>query len=582
MSYDGIVMRAVALELDRILAGGRIDKIYQPTRNEICLLIRKPGRTFRLLLSAAAAEPGVYLLGRQPANPPEPPLFCMLLRKHLEGGRILSFVQQGLDRIMEIRCETTDELGELSERTLIIEIMGKHSNIILSNRAHGKIVDAIHRVTPALSRYRQVLPGLDYQPPPPQNKITPWCVDQEAFYRQIMSFSLSQSLSKILLASFAGLGPQSAAEIVKRSGLDPSQPLEYCGEYELSRLWQTFRRTAVDIAEGTFFPEVIVQDGTPLTFSALALTGYPAEMRRCFSGMNEALDFYYTHKRHDNLITQKKAGLAQLIKKETERCEKKSDLQLATINEYHDSEKYRLWGELLVAHHHSLQPADEVEVPDFYHPGADPVRIPLDKDLSIMDNAQFFFKKYRKTKNAAGQARLHYDETMAELEYLNSLSASLDNVTSLGEIEEIREEMKDAGYIKAAPLKRPAKGQAVKKEVSLPQKLTLDGWEVYIGKNNRQNDYLVTKIAKPEDIWLHTKNIPGSHVIIRNPAGIKVPDHILEQAARLAAGHSQARFSANVPVDYTLRKHVWKIKGAKPGMVHYENQRTIYVTPASP
>ena len=581
MSYDGIVMRAVTLELDRMLSGGRIDRIYQPNKNEVCLVLRKPGHTYRLLLSAAAREPAVFLITRRPANPPEPPLFCMLLRKHLEGGRILSFTQQGLDRIMEIRCETTDELGELASRRLIVEIMGKHSNIILVDALSGKILDAIHRVTLAISSYRQVWPGLPYKSPPPQEKTAPWAVDQDAFYRQVLSFPLSQTLAKALLGSFSGVGPHTAAEIVKRADLDAALPLEYCGEYELSRLWQAFSQAADCIKEGRFQPEVIVGDEGPLTFSALALTQYPPAMRHAFPGMNEALDFYYSHKRNEKLIKQKKADLAQIIKRETERCEKKSGLQLATIQEYQDSEKYRLWGELLISHHHSLQPAKEVEVPNYFDPTASPVKITLEETLTIMENAQSYFKKYRKAKNAARQAEIHLAETAAELEYLNSLAASLDNVSTLDEIEEIREEMNEAGYVKRVSA-RPVKGKPAIQQASLPEKITLDGWEIYVGKNNRQNDLLVTKMAKPADIWLHTKNIPGAHVIIKNPSGKKVPDDIIERAAQLAAAHSKARFSANVPVDYTLKKYVWKVKGARPGMVHYENQRTVYVTPARP
>lgn len=584
MSYDGTVMRAVTLELEQILSGARIDKIYQPNKNEVCLILRKPGHTHRLLLSAAARDPAVFLITRQPVNPAEPPLFCMLLRKHLEGGKVLSFSQQGLDRILEINCEATDELGELSSRRIIVEIMGKHSNIILLETQTGKVIDAIRRVTPAISRYRQVLPGLPYLPPPPQQKTTPWTVDQDDFFRQVLSFPLSQPLAKIVLGAFSGLGPQTAAEIVQRAGLDPALPLEYCGEYELSLLWQAFSRFAVDLREGRFAPEVIFgEDRAPLTFSALSLIQYPKHQRRAFTGINEALDFYYSHKREDDLIKQKTADLAQVIKRETERCEKKAGLHLATIQEYHDSEKYRLWGELLITHHHSLRQAPEATVENYFDPAASPVIIPLAETLTIMENAQSYFKKYRKAKNAAAQAGLHYDQTAAELEYLHSLAVSLDNVTNLSEIAEIREEMSEAGYLKKQPL-LPAKGKGkpVPKEGSLPEKVSLNGWEIYVGKNNRQNDLLVTKIAKPEDVWLHTRNIPGSHVIIKNPSGQKVPDHIIEHAALLAASHSKARFSVNVPVEYTLKKYVWKIKGARPGMVHYENQHTIYVTPARP
>jgi len=579
MSYDGIVMRAVTHELNRILTGARIDKIYQPNKNEIYLVLRQPGHTYRLLLSALAQEPGVFLTTRPFTNPAEPPLFCMLLRKHLEGGKILSFTQQGLERIMEIKCDAADEVGERVERRLIVEIMGKHSNIILFDPARNKILDAIHRVTPVISRYRQVLPGLGYQPPPPQEKTTPWEIDQDAFYRLILSLPLSQTLARAILAKFSGFGPLTAQEVVNRAGLEPSLPLEYCGEYELSRLWQAFSQTAAEINGGNFFPEVIIADKAPLAFSALSLTQYAPEMRHSFPGINEALDFYFSHKKSDNLIKQKKADLAQLIKKETERCEKKAGLQLQAVQESLNSEKYRLWGELLTSYHHFIQPGKEVDVVNFYDPKTTPVKIPLDENLTVIENAQHYFNKYQKAKNAARQASIHYAETVSELEYLNSLLTSLENVTRLDEVEEIREEIKEAGYIKT-PSGRMVKRKIATKETSLPHKIVLDSWDIYVGKNNRQNDLLVTKIAKPEDTWLHTKDIPGSHVIIKNPSGQKVPAHILEKAAMLAAYHSKARLSTNVPVDYTLKKHVWKLKGSRPGMVHYENQRTVFVTPS--
>lgn len=578
MSYDGIVMRAVALELNQALAGARIDKIYQPTKGEIILQLRQIGQNYRLLLSAQAQEAAVFLSTRTSPNPAAPPLFCMVLRKHLEGGRITAVFQQGLERILEITIETYNEMGDRVNRKLTAEIMGKHSNIVLLDPATNKILDSIYRIPSSVSSYRQVLPGLVYTPPPPQDKYLPWAIGQEDFMNKLLDMPLSQKLSKIILNLFSGLGPQSCEEIIARAGLDPSLALEFCGEYELNRLWQCFSMTADAIKNGCFNPEVIIRNEKPLTFSALALTHFPEESRRSFPSMNEALDFFYSCRKKSNAFQQKKGDLLQRIKHETDRCEKKASIQEETMRIAAEAEKYKFWGQLLTASQYELAQGPEVRVRDYHSLQESFVTIPLDESVSIMENAQIYFKKYQKARNAARQAQIHLRETRQELVYLYSLAASLENVTSLAEAEEIREELQEAGYIKAPVLKKKNKA-APPREASKPEKVEIQGWEIYYGKNNKQNDLLTMKIAKPEDTWLHTKDIPGSHVIIKNPASKPIPPEVLETAALLAAYNSKARFSTQVPVDYTLKKNVWKQKGAKPGMVNYDKQRTIYVTP---
>ncbi|PKM90956.1 MAG: fibronectin/fibrinogen-binding protein [Firmicutes bacterium HGW-Firmicutes-12] len=578
MSYDGIVMRAVTLELNENLQGARIDKIFQPSKNELYLNLRQTGHTYRLLLSVLAQEAGVYLTSRPSINPTTPPHFCMLLRKHLEGGRITNVCQNSLERIIEITCDVINDWGEPAQRKLIIEIMGKHSNIILLDPATDRIIDAIHRISPSISRYRQVLPGLSYQTPPPQEKLIPWEVEQEVFYDKLLSYSLSQTLYKAILSSFIGLGPQTVEEIIYRSGLSSSLSIEYCGEYELNKLWLAFNQFAKAIKGGDFSPEIVFLDKKPLTFSALALTHYSSHFRQSFPSMNEAVDKYYNFKKETNQFQQKKNDLNQVIKKETERCEKKAGLQLNTISEAKNSDHYRLWGELLTANLYALKPGKEAQVNNFYTEEGQTEIIPLEEHLTVLENAQRYFNKYRKAKNAAQKAQPQYEETLAELNYLFSLATSLENVDILSEIEEIKDELREAGYIKTI-ISKKSKVKPSTPEATIPLKLLLDGWDIYVGRNNKQNDQLVTRISKPEDLWLHTKDIPGSHVIIKSQGNTSIPENILEKAALLAAYHSKARSSANVPVDYTLRKYVWKIKGAKPGMVHYESQRTIYVTP---
>lgn len=577
MSFDGIVLRTVAVELAQKLTGARIDKIYQPLKQQIILTLRQQGCSYKLLLSAQAQEARAHLVSQTPANPPEPPLFCMVLRKHLEGGKILSITQQNLERVLEINCEVPDELGEKTQRKIVIEIMGKHSNILLLAPEQNKIIDAIQRVPASVSRYRQVLPNLPYLAPPPQDKIIPWETEPETFYAKIMELPLSTPLNKALLKITSGISPQSSKEIVFRTGLNFRLTLEYCGEYELSSLWRELSKLGSYLAMPSFSPEVILEKNTPLAFSAFPLTSFSPKMRHSFPSMNEALDYFYLHKNKATQFQQKRTELESLVKKEIQRCEKKAGLQQETILEAQKSEQYRLWGELLTANLYNLKQGQEAKVTNYYDPAEKIEIIPLDEHLSISDNAQRYFTHYQKAKKAAIQAKKYLKETQAELTYLSSLICSLNNVTSLTEIAEIREEFQEAGYLKTPP--KIKKNKNSHPSPSHPQKLVIGSWLIYFGKNNKQNDLLTMKLAKADDLWFHTKDIPGSHVVIKNPDNKPIPDQILEEAAGIAAYHSQARNSTNIPVDYTQRKNVWKPKGAKPGLVLYDNQHTIFVTP---
>jgi predicted ribosome quality control (RQC) complex YloA/Tae2 family protein len=576
MSFDGIALRAITIELERKLCRARIDKIYQPKKHQIILSLRQKGASYKLLLSSLPQEARVHLVSQTAPNPSEPPLFCMVLRKHLEGGRILSFTQPGLERILEINCEVLNELGDKAQRKIIIEIMGKHSNILLINPEENKIIDALKRVPASLSRYRQVLPGLSYHYPPPQDKIIPWQTEQKFFYERLLNLPLTTKLNKALIKTCQGLSPQSINELIFRTGLAPHLALEYCGEYELSLLWQELHRLGIQLQKETLSPEVIIEDNLPLTFSAFALTSYPSTMRQSFPSLNEALDYYYLHKNKANTKQQATDKLTNIITKEIKRCEKKASLQLEAIQEAKNAGKYRLWGELLTANLHCLSQGKEAQVSNYYDPTGKVEIIPLKPHLSVSENAQRYFSHYQKCKNATIKAKKQLEETKKELDYLYCLANSLNNVTDLTEIEEIREEIQQAGYLKAPP---KTKTKKARHEPSLPQKINLNSWVIYLGKNNRQNDLLTMKIAKKNDLWFHTKNIPGSHVLIRNPENKVVPPEIIEKAAMLAAYHSQARYSAKVSVDYTERQNVWKPQGAKPGFVLYTKQSTLYVTP---
>lgn len=677
MAYDGILMRACARELNEILAGGRVDRITQPNRHEIILHIRSQSKTYKLLLSALAQEARVQIVSAAAPNPDKPPLFCMVLRKYLENGRILSFEQKGLDRILTLRIQAADEMGDQRERLLIAEIMGKHSNIILAEPAKAgpggskpagmafeikgtgramdageaksageakgtgeaksageakdtgetkasgdqglwskpcRIIDSLHRVPTSVSRYRQVLPGEPYLFPPAQHKLPLWEETPEAMAPRLMAAGISRPLDKVILQTYDGLGPLSAQELIHRAGFSPVDTLEYFGQREYLQLFSAINDLGRELLCHTYKPEILLLDDKPKDFSAIALTQFPENRRQTFPSVNAMLEEYFKGRGIVNLFRQKQADLEQIVRREQERCRKKAGLQAASIQEAEAAKSWQLYGQLLMANHYCLEQGPEALVEDYTQEGCPEIPIPLDPQLSIIDNAQQYFSRYQKARNTAEKARVHYEETLAELEYLDSLSNSLTTVTSLEELAEIRGELWEAGYVKSEgkdpsgarpkPFSpkgpsggpgKPGKGGKYNKKAKTGDKNsrtagggreetmtlgreTVEGFEVLYGKNNRQNDYLTMRLAKSGDLWLHAQKIPSSHVIIRNPEKKPVPRQVIEVAARICLAHSQAK-TAGASIDYTQRQNVWKPKGAKPGMVLYENYQTLYLRP---
>lgn len=632
MAYDGILMRACVHELNEALAGGRVDRVTQPNKHEVILHIRNQSKTHKLLLSALAQEARVQITANTPPNPDKPPLFCMVLRKHLENGRVLSFEQKGLDRVMALRVQAVDEMGDLTERLLMVEIMGKHSNIILleppkaeadpappASPGECRIVDSLRRIPASVSRYRQVLPGEKYILPPAQHKLPLWEERAEDIAPRLMAAGISRALDKVILSAYDGLGPLSAQELIHRAGASPVDTLEYFGQLEYSRLFRAVYDLGQELREQKYSPEILMADGRPKDFSAIALSLFPESQRRPCPSVNAMLEDYFKDRGIINLFRQKQADLEQIVRREQERCHKKAGLQAASIQEADAAGNWQLYGQLLMANHYRLKQGEEAVVEDYTKEDRPEIRIPLDPTLSVIDNAQLYFSRYQKARNTAEKARVYYEETLLELEYLDSLANSLTTVTTLGELAEIRGELREAGYVKSDGREsvpgpggrgtsrellakglsggpgKPGKGGKFGKKPKAPAKAAkaggreeaislgrelIGGFEVLYGKNNRQNDYLTMKLAKPGDLWLHTQKIPSSHVIIRNPEKKPVPDQVLEEAARLCLAHSQAK-SSGANIDYTQRQNVWKPKGAKPGMVLYENYQTIYARPGN-
>ncbi|GAB6157360.1 NFACT RNA binding domain-containing protein [Desulfotomaculum varum] len=581
MAFDGLVMAAAARELADILTGGRVEKIQQPGSSEIIMTVhtREQGRR-KLLLSADARDARVHLTESNHINPLTPPIFCMVLRKHLEGGRIRQVRQTELERVLQFSVDSRDELGRPGEKLLICEIMGKHSNILLVDPSSNTIVDGIHRYSHAVSRHREVLPNRPYLPPPQQAKQDPRSLTEEQFQTEILHSDDSALVADVLLQKIAGIGPQTCREMVARAGLPLDFRVEHCGEYELRQLWQQVRQLCQMLQEGSFTPTLLLdRRGQPLAFAALDLSHIKAHHKETGS-MSSILDRYYEKIQKARLLENYRQSLWQTIRREMTRLKKKIALYEKSLADAARADNYRLYGELLTAYLYQLEQGPEARVINFYDPDGSELTIPLDPTLTPAQNAQAYFKKYLKAKNTREAVHSQLTQSASELSYLEGVETALLQASEIEDLKEVRSELEEQAYLK--PQSQQGRHKT-KKEQQRPQPLSFkssDGYTILVGKNNKQNDYLTFKLAADHDIWLHAKEIPGSHVIIRCPRDLEVPEQTLFEAAALAAWFSKGRQSGKVPVDYTRRRHVWKPKGAKPGMVLYDNQKTLYVTPA--
>ncbi len=577
MSLDALALRALSEELDDTLADGRIDKIQQVDNQSILLTIRARGKNQRLFLSAHPQSAHLSLISQSKTTLPQPPLFCMVLRKYLENAKILSVKQVAYERIIQITAQGYDELGELSTKVLIGEFMGKHSNIILVNPQTGIILDAIRRLGVEDNRYRQILPGLNYVSPPPQEKTA----IEDLAYEEFLEWFAADGemrLEKVLLKHLAGFGPQSVRELLYRAEIDGEASSQFFGEYEYLKIWQEILAFKDIILNHHWQPTLVKDDHKPFAFAPFELKQFADKEQKSYPNMSLLLEDFIGTKERADIIKQKRTELKHILQRETERCERKIALQRETIDEAEHAAVYKRYGELITANLYQLKQGEKAQVIDYYDENQPTIEIPLKAHLSPSENAQNYFKRYNKAKIGAQKAREQLELSQEELAYLESISASIDNAQSLEDFADIRSELESAGYVKAHFHKK-TKG-AKNEPTRQISKIEKDGYEILIGKNNMQNDYLTLKIARITDTWLHAKDMPGSHVIIRPPKpGENIPKHILDLAANFAAYFSKGRSSSLVPIDYTLRKYVRKPNGAKPGMVIYDNQKTIYITP---
>lgn len=565
MAFDGITIAGITKELNQLLTGGRIYKIAQPESDELLLTVKNNGSQYRLLLSADASLPLVYLTDKNKQSPMTAPGFCMLLRKHLQNARILDITQPGLERIIRIRLEHLNEMGDLCQKTLVIEIMGKHSNIIFCNE--NTIIDSIKHISGIVSSVREVLPGREYFIPQTQSKQEPLAFLEETpdagrqdFKEKLLSMPMP--LYKALYCAYTGFSPVMAQEICFRAGLDGDIPAGSQTPEALERLYDTFLALLKQIASGDFQPNIIYEKKTPIEFAALPLTLYADKDAVSFDSVSEVLEHYYEEKNTLTRIRQKSADLRKIVQTALERNIKKYDLQLRQMKDTEKREKYRIYGELLNTYGYGAEPgARSLEALNYYTD--EMITIPLDDTLTPSENAKKYFDKYGKMKRTFEALSELTIEVKAKIEHLESIAAALDIALQEEDLVQIKEELIESGYIR-----RKGGGKKIKVTSRPFHYLSSDGFHMYVGKNNYQNDELTFKLASGNDWWFHAKGIAGSHVIVRTE-GKELPDRTFEEAARLAAWYSKGREQEKVEIDYLQKKNVKKPNGAKPGFVVY-------------
>lgn len=576
MALDGFVVASVVEELKSLLYGNKIEKIHQPETDELILSIRSQGKNMKLLLSSSSQYPRVHFTHKQKENPTTPPNFCMLLRKHLQGGRITAVTQPGFERIIQFNVEAYDELNVLKQKLLIVEIMGKHSNIILVDQETNKIIDAIKRVSIDVSRLRQVLPGLSYEMPPSQNKQNPLSAMTQEAFKAILSVKSQAALYKGIYTSFTGISPLIAREICFRAEISEDTPILALEPPQYEGLYQSFLEVMQGSRELSFDPRLYIDaaSGKYVDFHVIDCSHLSYYRQQSFDTVSELLETFYHHNDSRERMKQKSQELRKNIALKLERLLHKIENLKQDLKAAEKAEELKLLGDLVTANIHLLKEKQaEIKVVNYYDPSLSEITIPLDKRLTPAQNAQKFYKQYNKYKTAIKEVAHQMELALEEVQYLEQILVSIDHASQLSDIEEIQGELMETGYLKRKIGKKVNKQQNKRSHLHFQ---TSDGFEVLVGKNNKQNDEITFKISSKNDLWLHVKDQPGSHAILKLKEGNYTHQALLE-AATLAAFYSKAKGATKVAVDYTLRKNVKKPSGAKPGMVIYEGYQTLYV-----
>ena len=570
MAFDGITIANVVKEMNDTIIGCRINKIAQPENDELILTIKGSCGQKRLFISADASLPLIYFTENNKPSPMTAPGFCMLLRKHLQNGRIVTVTQPGLERIIHIEIEHLDEMGDLCKKTLIVEIMGKHSNIIFCH-ADGTIIDSIKHVSGLVSSVREVLPGKPYFVAQTQDKLDALNTSATEWTTQVMCKPVA--IYKAIYGSYTGISPIMAQEICYRCGVDGDASTASLTDAEKEKLYTTFSNLISQVQNGDFAPHIAYTGNHPVEFAALPLTMYEntEDHLVSFDSMSLLLEHYYAEKNTLTRIRQKSADLRKIVQTALERNIKKYDLQLRQIKDTEKRDTYRVYGELLNTYGYGVEPGSKsMEALNYYT--NEMVTIPLDPDLTPQENAKKYFDKYGKLKRTYEALTELTKQVKDEIEHLESISTALDIALQEEDLVQIKEELTENGYI------RRKGGSKKEKITSKPfHYISSDGFHMYVGKNNYQNDELTFKFATGNDWWFHAKNMPGSHVVVKSEGAEELPDRTFEEAGRLAAYYSKGREQEKVEIDYIQKKHVKKPAGAKPGFVVYYTNYSLMI-----
>lgn len=572
MSLDGTVVKNLVYEINNRVNGGRIDKIYQDDNNNLLINIRANGKRERLFISISGS-PRMYFSEELFDSPQNPPAFCMLLRKHLENNQILSVNQYKMDRIVEIHVKSRDELGLYSEKSLIIELMGKHSNVILIDNESKKIIDSLKRVNFNLSSVREILPGLIYNEEDISQGLDP--CEIESIINLIKDCEENLNLKSFFLKNFTGISPQMCEEIEFRTNIDFKKNILSLNDDEIEILNKVFLNIFLDTKENKFVPIKIYRDGIFKDFYSIDLKELSEKDKEKIDSISSLLEEFYNSKFLRDSLGSKSKELRRAVKKHIDKINRKISNQSNELNLALNREKYKVYADLISSNFHRIEKgSDHVTVENFYNE-MEEIEIPLDSKLDGPGNASKYYKKYSKLKNAAVYLEEQINIGKSEVEYLESILLNIDFAETPDEIDDLYEELEKEGY-----LKKRNKSNKKKRKDSQENYIKLkteDGFDIYIGRNNRQNDYLTLKKAKKNDLWFHVKDAPGSHVILKND-NRDFSNSAMMTAAKLAAKYSSLSKSQNIPVDYTFKMNVKRHPAKKPGLVSYINYKTINVS----
>lgn len=575
MSFDGIFLNSIKFDLYNKLVGGRVDKIYQPDKNEVVVTIRNNGENYKLLMTATSSSPRVQLTSVKHKNPEQPPMFCMLLRKHLTSARVTDIKQINFDRILEITFECKDELDTTVHKSLIIEIMGKHSNIIFVNTETSVVIDSAKRVAENVSSVRQIYPGIKYVLPPEQNKLNTLEVNKEMFLNSIECSNDGLLIYTFIYKNFIGLSPFISREICSLAGLNESTYIGELTAEQKDKVWTAFNFILSKVKSNDFSYNIYMDENSEqVGFYCLNMEHLKLKGKKEYVDPGSLLDDYYFQQDNQNKIYQRVASLIKSMNTKIDRDKKKVEKQRNELLTAEDREKFKIYGELILANLYKEPENNKLTVLNYYDPEQREISIPLDPKFNLTQNGQKYFKKYGKLKKAEEELQKLIDESLKEIQYLENILFSIESCENIDDLDEIYNELVAEGMTKRkSKVKKPKEFKP-----QFMKYISSGNHEILVGKNNLQNDMLTFKVAKKDDYWFHAKDMPGSHVIIRTN-GDSLADEEYVEAAKVAAYYSKGKNSSVVEIDYTKKQNMKKPPNAKPGFVIYDTNYSMLVKP---